>query len=288
MTSILPAVASGDRRARIPDGVATLRHRPLRYRRFGRGQPLVLVHGWCCHGGFWTSLVEPLARHCTLVVPDLRGHGASPAREPCDVPGFAQDVCDLVEALELRDPLLVGHSLGAAAVLEAVGRLGCPAAGLVLVDPFVFDYGHLEEREVRRLLVPFRRDLPKALRLMVGNLMGPSVAPQVAEEVALEMARTPPAVALPALESLLRWDPERPLQRLGMPCIAVATDSGDSRALRRHAGRMRITWMRGTGHFPMIECPGPLTRHIRRALAAFPAAVSGRDAGRDGSRNLRR
>lgn len=56
----------------------------IRYRVYGKGEPLVLLHGWPSEGIFWDALgyVEPLSQEYQLIVPDLRGYGRS--AEPAD------------------------------------------------------------------------------------------------------------------------------------------------------------------------------------------------------------
>jgi pimeloyl-ACP methyl ester carboxylesterase len=229
----------------------------------GRAPEVVLVHGWCCHGGFWDAVIRVLGRDVRAFAPQLRGHGGTPCRGRCDIAGFAADVRAAVARAGLRRPLLVGHSLGAAAVLEAAVVLGIPARRLLLVDPFVFDYGRLDERRIRRLLAPFRRDLARSLRVMVNDLMAPGASAELRTRVADAMAATPPEVAIPALEALLRWDPSPALQRLGGECAVLATDCSAREALNRHARRLRVSWLRGVGHFPMMEAPVRLAARIR-------------------------
>ena len=87
----------------------------------GQGPPVVLLHGLACAGRMWDDVVERLAVTHRVIVPDLRGHGAS--RDVVGGFGLAQqadDVRSLLEALELDDVVLVGHSAGGYAALELV------------------------------------------------------------------------------------------------------------------------------------------------------------------------
>ncbi|MES9510347.1 alpha/beta hydrolase [Streptomyces sp. NPDC000609] len=103
--------------------------------RRGPGQPLVLLHGLAGHAGEW----EPLARHLSsrhrVVAVDQRGHGAS-ERRPRDVSraAYVADVIAVVDQLELRQPVLVGQSLGGhTAMLTAAAHPGLVRA-LVLIE----------------------------------------------------------------------------------------------------------------------------------------------------------
>ena len=95
----------------------------------------MLLHGLMAHGGFF-ELQAPLADRFRLIVPDLRGHGASArAGERPSVERIAADVGELAEALDLERAVGVGWSLGATVLWhvltgDAAGRF----AGAVVVD----------------------------------------------------------------------------------------------------------------------------------------------------------
>ncbi|MGQ0661222.1 alpha/beta fold hydrolase [Sphingosinicella sp.] len=105
----------------------------IAYRDEGAGRPLVLLHGFMAHGGFFRGQA-PLAANHRLIVIDLRGHGESPANAP-KVERIAADVAELAAALDLRDAIGVGWSLGATVLWHVLaGEAGQRFAGAVIVD----------------------------------------------------------------------------------------------------------------------------------------------------------
>ncbi|MCW2667721.1 MAG: alpha/beta hydrolase fold protein [Frankiales bacterium] len=78
----------------------------------GRGEPLVLLHGWPQHWYCWRHVVPLLAGSYRLVMPDLRGHGWTDARAPYDKEQLATDLLGLLNAMELPRVGLVGHDWG--------------------------------------------------------------------------------------------------------------------------------------------------------------------------------
>lgn len=108
----------------------------LRYDRVGDGPPVVLAHGFYDSGRRWVPLAEDLADDYDVVAYDARGHGHSDASETgYDIQSRVADLVGVVEALELDDPVLVGHSMGAATCAwTAVEHPGL-ARALVLEDP---------------------------------------------------------------------------------------------------------------------------------------------------------
>ena len=110
----------------------------LAYQEMGEGRPLILIHGF-----FSTALVNWVryghaaklaAQGCRVIMPDLRGHGASakphdPAAYPPDV--LADDGFALIEQLGLVDYDLGGYSLGGRTTLRMLARGATPVRAIV-------------------------------------------------------------------------------------------------------------------------------------------------------------
>lgn len=101
----------------------------------GPGQPIVLLHGLAGHAGEWDMLARRLSSRYRVVAIDQRGHGASECH-PRDVSraAYVADVIAVADQLALRQPVLVGQSLGGhTAMLTAAAHPGHVRA-LVLVE----------------------------------------------------------------------------------------------------------------------------------------------------------
>ena len=107
----------------------------LRYEQVGDGPPLVLVHGLGGTGAaIWKHHAQELARDFTVVVPDLRGAGASPRPAgPYSLQDFVDDLHRLVERLELVPAAVVGHSFGGSIVLEYAAQHPADVSSVVAV-----------------------------------------------------------------------------------------------------------------------------------------------------------
>jgi pimeloyl-ACP methyl ester carboxylesterase len=103
---------------RVPEGYTEQKARigdiSINYVRGGQGDPLVLLHGYPQTWYMWRKLLPELARHYTVIAPDLRGAGDSDAPEHgYDKRTLADDVHGLLTQLDLdRDINLVGHDIG--------------------------------------------------------------------------------------------------------------------------------------------------------------------------------
>ena len=85
----------------------------------GDGPPLLLLHGTGAATHSWRDLIPLLAKHFTVVAPDLPGHGFT-ASGPKALPAMAKAVAGLLAELDLMPSIIVGHSAGVAIGLRMV------------------------------------------------------------------------------------------------------------------------------------------------------------------------
>lgn len=98
----------------------------------GAEPPLLLIHGFTDTSRSFSLLAPHLADR-RLIIPDLRGHGASQGSGAFRPADFADDIAGLIRRLRLVRPVLVGHSLGAMIAIEAAATHGELIGGLVLL-----------------------------------------------------------------------------------------------------------------------------------------------------------
>jgi non-heme chloroperoxidase len=96
------------------------------YKDWGTGPVVTFSHGWPLSADAWDGQMLFLAQHGFRVVAhDRRGHGrSSQASTGNDMDGYADDLAAVIEALDLRDITLVGHSTGGGEVARYIGRHG--------------------------------------------------------------------------------------------------------------------------------------------------------------------
>jgi pimeloyl-ACP methyl ester carboxylesterase len=105
----------------------------LYYRDWGRGRPVLFVSGWSMCSDSWGYQMMALQRRdLRCIAFDRRGHGRSsdPGRG-YDLDTLADDIAAVIEALDLRDVMLVGHSMGCNEIVRYLSRQGSARVGQV-------------------------------------------------------------------------------------------------------------------------------------------------------------
>lgn len=128
---------SPEKAARWTSGICKTNGIETHYLRTGSGtRPVVLLHGLMLNGACWTPLARTLEDKYDVVMPDARGHGNSSTPDHgYDYRTFAADVVNLIDALALDSPVLLGHSMGGMTAAVAAAQNPNRIRGVVLVDP---------------------------------------------------------------------------------------------------------------------------------------------------------
>lgn len=95
-------------------GLAPINGVKIWYAMFGRGEPVILLHGGLANANYWGHQVRALQRHYQVIVMESRGHGRSSRnQEPYGYDLMASDVVALLDHLKIRKAAIVGWSDGA-------------------------------------------------------------------------------------------------------------------------------------------------------------------------------
>lgn len=262
--------------------------------RMGRGPVLLLAHGTGSSTHSWRGLMPLLAPHFTLIAPDLPGHGFTQLPPPArlSLPGMADALSSLLDALGVRPQLAAGHSAGAAIVVRMSldGRL--PVAGLLSLNGAL-----LPLRGVPGLVFPPIARLFASTSLVPRLFAWRASDPVVVERLVRGTGSTldaegldlygrlirSPAHAAAALDMMAHWDVhplERDLPRL-QPRLVQVVGTNDLTVPPAEARRVRallpeaaIVSLVGAGHLAHEERPrevADLTVRFAAETGVLPA-----------------
>ncbi len=128
----------------------------LFHRTYGRGEPLVILHGFLGCADNWHTLAARLGERFRVLVPDLRNHGRSPHAPEFGIPELAGDVTALLDTHGIARAALLGHSLGGKAAMRLALDAPERVARLVVADiaPRAYPPRPFPELDAMRALGP--------------------------------------------------------------------------------------------------------------------------------------
>jgi non-heme chloroperoxidase len=96
------------------------------YKDWGNGQPVVFSHGWPLSADAWDDqMIFLVGRGYRVIAHDRRGHGrSSQSKDGHEMDTYADDLATLVEKLDLKNAIHIGHSTGGGEVTRYIGRHG--------------------------------------------------------------------------------------------------------------------------------------------------------------------
>ncbi len=263
-----PSWVSGT--VRSADGVL------ISYQTAGEGPvSLVFVHGWTCDRSYWRGQLEFFAQNHRVVALDLAGHGESGLnRDDWTLPAFGQDVVAVMDSLELKRVVLIGHSMGGPVIVEAARIAPQNVIGLVGVDTLQDpDAPSMTQEAVRRSVERFEKSFKSAMRELVSAAMFVSDSdPELKSWIVEDMASAVPEVGMGALRSTLLWPSTSRSEALAaLPAPLRLINSSlfptNSASLERYG--MDVVIMSGVGHFLMMEAPEKFNPLLASAIEEF-------------------
>lgn len=257
-------------------------------REAGRGRPIVLLHGWSAHSGFFRPQMALAAQGFRVIAPDLPGHGRD--RRPTArlrIADLADALAAFLDARDLEGVVLVGWSMGATVALDYLDRHGAARiGGLVTVDMTAklandaeWRLGlrsGLDARIGERAARLMEHDWPAYAPRIAAALFAPGFSGPEAQWVRDELAANDALPMASLWRDLVASDQRAAAARLDRPVLAIV--GGDSQlygaaAAQTIAGaavRAERLIVPGAGHSPHLERPDV----FNAALAAFARRVS--------------
>ena len=247
------------------------------------GKPMIFVHGYGCDQTMWRLVTPAFASEYKIVLYDLTGSGRSDLsaydhRKYDTLRGHATDLLDVCDALDLKDAIVVGHSVSAMTSVLAANRRPECFSSLVMVGPspcYLNDgeyTGGFSREDIDGLLDFLDTNFLGWSTRMAPAIMGISNEPALAEELTNSFCRTDPEIARHFGRVTFMSDHRADVRELAAPALVLQC-SDDIIApvsvgewLHRNIARGELVVMRATGHCPQLSAPAETIAEIRKFL----------------------
>jgi sigma-B regulation protein RsbQ len=248
------------------------------------GQPLVFAHGFGCDQGMWRYATPAFADTHQLVLFDHVGAGASdltaysPARHG-RLEGYAEDLLEILDRLDLGPAVLVGHSVSAIIGLLAAAERPDRFDRLVLVCPsprYIDDAGYrggFSQAEIDELLETMDGNYLGWSQHIAPVIMGVPDRPELGAELASSFCRTDPAIARRFARTTFLSDNRSDLDRVSTPALVlqcredVIAPPVVGEYVHQHLRNSELVVLDAVGHCPNLSAPGEVVAAMQRYLA---------------------
>lgn len=250
----------------------------VHYEVFGRGKPILLLHGWLGSWRYWMPTMESLADTYRTYALDFWGFGDS------DKPGnlyriddYVRQVSDFLDGLGIAKASLVGHSLGGVVALRTTLELPQRVDKLVLVDTPI--YGDSLSGSLKAVRNPFSRLVagPKALVGLWMRALKKSSADwsQMYEEIVEDTERLDENAVQQSVESMLSLDLRPRLSSLYTHTLVVYGEKDEfvdpqqtGLFVNGPVATAQVVILSGCRHFPFLDEPSKFNRLLKEFMAS--------------------
>jgi 3-oxoadipate enol-lactonase len=239
-----------------------------------RGTPLLLVHGHPFDRSMWEPQLRRFGAGRRVIVPDLRGYGASGGAVP-DWAAFVDDLAALLDGLRVPRAVVAGLSMGGQIALELWARHPGRVAGLLLADTTAS--GETERSRAARVAQAqrlLREGMDPYAVEMLYRMVASDARPAVARHVLAMMRSTDPAGAAAAQRARAdRPDRRADLSAVAVPTVVVVgseddlTPIADAQALADGVPGAELVVVDGAAHLPNLERPDAFNAALERLLS---------------------
>ena len=249
------------------------------------GRPIVFAHGFGCSQEMWRLVAPEFESDHLVVLYDQVGAGRSDlsaydAGKYDSLQGYATDVLEILEELDLRDAVFVGHSVSAMIGVVAAVRDSSRLGALVLVGPsprYINDgdyVGGFERADIESLLDSLDANYLGWSAQMAPAIMGNPDRPELGEELTASFCSVDPVIARHFASVTFLSDNRRDLADVDLPTLVLQCSDDIIAPLpvgefvHESIAGSSLVVLQASGHCPNLSNPAEVTSAIRGFLHA--------------------
>jgi sigma-B regulation protein RsbQ len=254
----------------------------------GDGQPaLLFAHGFGCDQNMWRLVVPAFQDAHRVVLFDHVGAGRSDVsaydkNKYASLDGYATDVLEICDELQLSDVVFVGHSVSAMIGVLAAKREPARFKALVLVGPSPryiddTDYeGGFSRQDIEGLLASLDSNYLGWSSSMAPAIMGNADRPELGQELTNSFCRTDPDIAAHFARVTFFSDNREDLRFVRTPALVlqcsedVIAPNAVGEYVHRQIPGSRLVVMKATGHCPNLSAPDETVSAIKEFMRSLP------------------
>jgi sigma-B regulation protein RsbQ len=244
------------------------------------GRPILFAHGFGCNQDVWRHVYPAFLDEYRVVLFDHVGAGKSDLSaydfgKYDSLHGYADDVLEIFDDLDLSDAVYVGHSVSAIVGVLAANAAPERFGALVLVTPsprYINDgagyVGGFEEEDIRALLDELDSNYLGWSSVIAPLMMGNTDRPELGEELTGNFCSTDPTIARHFARVTFLSDNRDDLDDVTVPTLVlqsredVIAPATVGAYVHEHIADSRLVTLSTTGHCPNLSGPDELVREI--------------------------
>jgi len=240
----------------------------------GEGETtLIFIHGWSCDARYWQKQIPVFEKNYRVISLDLAGHGhSSLSRNNYTMLSFAHDVRAIVEKERIDRAVLIGHSMGGAVIAETARLIPEKVLGIVGVDTLQNVAERPPQSVIDNMVVPFETDFTNATQNFVATMFPEGTDPQLMNWIREDMSSAPKTIALSAFRNYLgryvTGEAALVFNDIEIPVISINAELWPTspEENRKYIKDYQLYYIKGTGHFPMLEKPAEFDMLLKKAI----------------------
>ncbi|MDD5328350.1 MAG: alpha/beta hydrolase [Phycisphaerae bacterium] len=246
----------------------------ISYSVFGKGDiTLVFVHGWSCDSRYWRYQIPYFARKYQVVTIDLAGHGNSgQGRQVYSLESFSEDIKAVVEKLDAKKVILIGHSMSGEIVAKASTLMPGRVIGVIGVDTIQNVEDTMPEEQFDTMTTGMKTDFKGTVKNFVESMLGKDMKPELKQWIIDDMSAAPPNVATSAFVEYVEKFENKGIANLfkevkvPVRCVNADLWPTNPEVNRKYIASYNVVFMKNAGHFIQLERPDEFNKLLHRSI----------------------